>query len=198
MKDELVQLDPNVWGPPLWDLLFSLAFKSRAPAADWQVLFGLLEKVIPCQQCRRSYSIYRKQVQVSNVRDDIPYSAALWLWTIHDMVNQKLGKICISYDKLEKRHKATSMITHDFLIVDVFCMLALTSKGSHVKAFIEQIVKIMSSVQQFFKLPSAMIALSEIHLIDDLYTVYRNLNELYDRPSISRLIFTEQYAHAYA
>ena len=100
-------LDPNVWGSFMWDLLFYIAFRIdlKKNMAALQRLFNLLETVLPCSHCRRHYAIHKKRVSpLKTIQKSDSESAAKWLWIIHDMVNQELGKICISYETLVKRH----------------------------------------------------------------------------------------------
>lgn len=125
-------MDPNVWGPAVWDLLFYLAFHVdlKKHCQKMQTLFHLLEVMLPCSDCRRHYAVYKKQVPlVSNVKKDDRESAAKWLWTIHDMVNQHLGKICIDYNKLVKKHKSFTCIVSDMNVMDCVIFIWLSSKN---------------------------------------------------------------------
>ena len=58
-----------------------------------------------------------------------PDSAAKWLWVIHDMVNQNLGKICIDYSTLKKKHQSYSCIVHDLNILDVILFIWYSCKS---------------------------------------------------------------------
>lgn len=156
--DEAPSIDPNVWGPPLWDLLFSLIFRSdEKSVADLQHIFVLLEKVMPCSHCRRSYALYRKQLRPTSVVTDTD-SAALWLWTIHDMVNQKLGKICISYDKLVKRHRAHAILTNDLIVIDLLGLIAEASRPNKRELVVDltmAVARILERVNPtYFRLPT--------------------------------------------
>lgn len=136
MDDFLSSDDPNVWGPPLWDLMFTLAF--RLPHKDVAIvidLFAQLEKVLPCQSCRRSYAVFRKQLSpLTSLRMDNT-KAALWLWTIHDMVNQKLDKSAISYDALKTKHKYITSLAHPMSALDILHIMLLHVKPEYVADF---------------------------------------------------------------
>ena len=125
-----VTMDPNVWGPPLWSLLFLLCQHPRADDTPKILkLLELLTQIMPCSHCRRSYILYRQtndpRKYVSNSNNKDP--CRRWLWAIHDMVNQKLGKICISYDKLVIKQNVYTRFIDDFMVADVFCFLALAA-----------------------------------------------------------------------
>lgn len=131
--------DPNVWGPPLWDLLFTLSYKLPANMKEkiFSDLFRQLEYVLPCQHCRRSYIMYRKQVKVTKQNLENPGE---WLWVIHDMVNQNLGKICINYDKLSEKHEIFTCLTHPLNVTDLFCVMSPVIKDEHMIEFMNTII----------------------------------------------------------
>lgn len=129
-------MDPNVWGPPLWDLLFTVSFRiGEEEVADFTRLTRLMEYLLPCPSCRRSYTLFRKQISSAN----LSRSPSEWLWTIHDMVNQKLGKVCISYPALRKRHSIMTLLTSDMLALDSVCLVACAAPekhGAHLRDFV--------------------------------------------------------------
>lgn len=199
---DAMQMDPNVWGPPLWDTLFTLCFKCPpSTLSDLQTLFSLLEKVIPCQHCRRSYTMYRKQVRPSTtIRSEVPDSAAMWLWTIHDMVNQKLGKICISFDKLRQRHDAMTMLTNDLTIVDLYCIMAFSTRVAitpYVVRFIQVVARLSEHIPGL-QLGQFSENVRSDHLLDDLFEMHTRVRELYNIGAMSRASFDTQYTSARA
>lgn len=149
-------MDPNVWGPPMWDLLFTLCFKCDAPMCS-ETLVGLLdalEVVLPCPDCRKSYIKHRQMMQSTSSRD---LSIAKWLWKIHDMVNAKLGKICISFEKLEARHKSMTCLTNDFAIVDLFAIASMSADASAIRDAFVKVIGLLAQINEchnvFFRLP---------------------------------------------
>lgn len=167
-------MDPDVWGPPLWDLLFTVAFQSR-DRARVVTLFGLLEKVIPCRACRRSYAQCLQCHAMSHIREGRPDSAAIWLWTIHDMVNQKLGKTAISFEKVKKRHMAFSRLTHDLLVVDLLTAMTLVGTESCVQEFATTLCEILRHVDGFRV--AEVLNTSSSPFIDCLYRAHVNVSE---------------------
>lgn len=201
-RDAGPQLDPDVWGPPLWDMLFCLAIKAPASCAvDVQIICQQLEKVIPCQHCRRSYTVYRRMLKpINSMRDIDPVRpAAPWLWTIHDLVNQDLGKICISYDKLLKRHRATASITHDLNVLNLLSMMALAVRPHHLIAFAETLCRVLSKMEGFL-LPGVLRpeVLKEDTLLDQLFECDVQLRGAKHMLPLSREAFDEQLAAALA
>lgn len=146
-------MDPNVWGPALWDMLFFITFNVDLTTHIFEVqtLFHLLEVILPCSHCRRHYAIFKKQVPPTTViKKSSPQSAAAWLWVIHDMVNQNLGKICISFEKLVQKHKSFSCIVSDLNIIDSFMFMWFSSKNkAKIAEGINIIIKLLKSIQTF-------------------------------------------------
>ena len=69
---------------PFWDILFTFAFHLPPQHISIVVdMFALLEKVLPCQSCRRSYALFRKQVSPLSSLRVTNTKAAEWLWTIN-------------------------------------------------------------------------------------------------------------------
>ena len=152
-------MDPNIWGPPLWDMLFTFCFKCPPESVSkLQLLFSLLEITLPCSNCRRSYATYRKQLApITSIADGGPLASAIWLWTIHDMVNQKIGKICITFDKLEKRYTAFDFLTSDFSVIDVLCLLMYGAKlkRRHLD-FVRCVSELLHECSLVFRLPDVL------------------------------------------
>lgn len=108
----------STWGPPTWDCLFSIAF--HHPREDrehlWKALL-MLQSVLPCPKCRKSYLKFLKRSPPDVNRDDDEY-VAKWLWSVKDAVNQKLGKRYMSYPDLRDRHMSFRL-AHDRLLEDM-------------------------------------------------------------------------------
>ena len=100
MEDDF-GLDPEIWGPLFWDMLFMISFRANESCnTHLHKLLQLLDFVIPCSDCRKSYMLFRQnEVSIPTTYED-PLWAAKWIWVVHDYVNQKLSKPCISFEVL--------------------------------------------------------------------------------------------------
>ena len=187
--------DPNVWGPPLWDLLFTFAFHLPASKAALTIdLFAQLEKVLPCQACRRSYAIHRKQVKPLTTLRASNASAAIWLWTIHDMVNQSLDKTAISYDKLERKHRLMTSLAHPLSALDVLCIMSSTVKPRNVAEFASTVAKCAEHCPGMAHLAAALpTRLSENNVRDELREAHSRLRSVYGMPAIDTDEFDRRF-----
>lgn len=108
-------MDPTVWGPLMWDVAFEVARHAhREPAFE---LFRAMSSFLPCSYCRESYRKY-----MDMLREHSGLSAVEWLWTVRDMVHQKLNKPTLSLEQLEKRAQVSP---HPVAPVAVFDLLIL-------------------------------------------------------------------------
>jgi len=95
-------MDTKFWGPPGWEFLHTITFnypmvvdkkkaKDRKLQKDIKELFYNLRYTLPCKYCRQSFAIFVKKLPIDNYlggRADL----AWWLYSIHNMVNEKLRK----------------------------------------------------------------------------------------------------------
>ena len=93
----------SVWGPVGWKYLHSVSYgypvnpleydaKNGLPSGttenNYKMFFTFAGKTLPCGLCRESYAKFITQNPIrAKSRDDL----TLWLWEIHNMVNDKLG-----------------------------------------------------------------------------------------------------------
>ena len=195
-----VSIDPNVWGPAFWDILFYITFNVNVSKQHQNIhsLFHLLEIMLPCSQCRRHYAVYKKQVPaITNVRKDKKNSASMWLWIIHDMVNQNLGKICISYDKLEKKQHSLTCIVSDFMIFDIVVFVWMTSK-QNPKVFegLNILLDLLSSIRNFKVCQVLHNKIDTMLSYETLHECKNTLLTLYDYETVSIDDMRQSYSHA--
>ena len=136
------------------------------------------------------------------------YDPSMWLWVIHDMVNQKLGKICISYEKLKTRHDVVKHLVSDFVVMDIMILLLIGSNANikpKTTDFMRIIMRLLKQCNPiFFKLPT----LFEAHMrnasfrssndkrvlsMDDMFQLHQALYTAYGLPTTSRSDFDAQY-----
>lgn len=198
-----MDMDPNVWGHCLWDLLFFLALKEAADISSLKHVFELLDKLLPCQHCRREYIKYKSKLPLESVlRSTVPHPAAVWLWQIHDMVNQRLGKICISYDSLLKRHATITLATHDFAVVDAMCIIghAVKPTRSTEMADFVAVVACLLGTAPPFKICSVLAhtPVRAESLLHDLYLLHNAMRSEYGMQQLEEVVFTEKYTRCQA
>lgn len=121
--DARTPIDPYVWGPPLWDILFSFAY--RVPAGKVSHLLSLLDtlrSLLPCKYCRDSYAAFFARLPPVGLRSG--EDVAQWLWTCKDAVNRKLEKPYVAYASVRLRYTTYQSCTSPQLVAQVLLLLA--------------------------------------------------------------------------
>ena len=131
-------MDPNIWGPKVWDVLFSCAFEM--PKERSHEFFTEMKHLIPCIHCLRSYVHFCTRLDPMLCINEDKDSAAKWLWTIHDMVNQKLNKPCIPFSTLVNRRKTFTSYTAVYDVMDVCMLLAIQAKTPEATSALAKIL----------------------------------------------------------
>jgi hypothetical protein len=100
-------IDPAVWGPPLWASVHTLALKADTDGANGLVAFkeflNSLTFLLPCNNCRHEYNKYMSV-------NPPPEAFDCFGWTVrlHNFVNQRLGKSGTPITESEARQFWTS------------------------------------------------------------------------------------------
>lgn len=197
-----VSIDPNVWGPMLWDTLFYILFNTNIHvfATELVQLLNALEVMLPCSHCRRHYAVYKKQVPVpSNVKAGAQDSLARWLWIIHDMVNQNLGKICISYEKVVKKHTSCTCIISDFNIFDIVVFVWMVSKNNKkVLDGLNTYIKLLAGIRPFKTCAILNSEINENLSFERIHKLKSDLLSWYDFPGVTLVDMKSSYEAARA
>lgn len=128
-------MDPHIWGPPTWDLLFYAALSRHGDHESLIALFQLLPHVLPCDHCRASCEVHLSKLQPAEIIDPgDDNSAARWLYCIKDITNQKLGKtLSPPFSKVEQRLKACTQPLDMPTVLDVLQMLAVDAREDRAR-----------------------------------------------------------------
>ena len=116
-------MDSTTWGGPLWDLLFTLTYNHpKERHEEFKNLFYSLMFVLPCAECQKSYiKFVTKKNPIRVCADDEYY--AKWLWTVKDMVNQKLGKPYVGYSTAKKKYGHFCSLTNETTTIQLLIIM---------------------------------------------------------------------------
>ena len=104
-----MHLPPEVWGPIFWSTmhLVSLAYPEQPTYAEKRAakeFYNSLAYILPCPVCRSHFSEILKGLPVETWLDNRE-SLVEWVWTVHNRVNQRLGKPETSREEFHQRYK---------------------------------------------------------------------------------------------
>ena len=92
---------PSIWGPYLWDILFSSAWKCWCKGEGGKQLMANLENnlqhILPCKQCQEHFK--RNMVKVNlnptivsmKKKEEFDKLPMFWLYSMKDLVNQSIS-----------------------------------------------------------------------------------------------------------
>jgi len=175
---------PQVWGPILWDFLFTLTYNIDAQREgchdELRRMFACLRSVIPCKECRSSFVDFAERIDTVKTED--MQQPTVWLWTIYDMINQKLKKPPVDYDTLVQRHRYITCVANPVSVIDVLCIMAGTSNVSDVIAFADASASACRAskqidvlIDQLARVASVDANSGERDLTDALYEAHKHV-----------------------
>lgn len=94
-------MDTRFWGPSGWKLLHAITSQypikpTESDKVTYHIFFNTLPVILPCIYCRQSLTNYYDKVPITKRLDnntlplDNRNSLKYWLYTIHNLVNDKL------------------------------------------------------------------------------------------------------------
>ena len=121
-------VDPTLWGPGMWHLLFATARgASHARVAEvTRLCMVLTPLLIPCDLCREHFAANarnatRKTRGVPKTAEDV----FRWLFYLKDGVNRSTRSRSIPLHDLERRYELHGNVVNDVLVADTLVLLAL-------------------------------------------------------------------------
>jgi hypothetical protein len=100
---------PDSWGSYFWIAAHTVAAGyPKEPTEDdrtrYRVYFDSFEFVLPCIDCRESWSILLQKRPLTDAAFATRRSLCRWLLDVHNLVNEKLGKKLFDWKQLTMRY----------------------------------------------------------------------------------------------
>ena len=139
-------MDPAVWGPPCWRLVFTACF--RLPRSRCLEMFEALRHVLPCVHCRKSYRMYLERLPPPVAIDpkDGAVGCAKFAWAIKDYVNGKLGAGAIPFSTLCARHEVFGCPLSRMDVTDLLCCMAVQIESDDQIGAYEAFAQVMADL----------------------------------------------------
>jgi hypothetical protein len=108
MKEKIIS--KSVWGPKAWHLLHAFSIHpSSEITQEEQHFYYLFYKtfyyIIPCQICKIHYRDILDIFEPLDEKKITRKSLKIWVWKIHNKVNERLGKKKMEYQKAMEMQK---------------------------------------------------------------------------------------------
>tara|TARA_A100001015_G_scaffold23936_1_gene27072 strand:+ start:2371 stop:2934 length:564 start_codon:yes stop_codon:yes gene_type:complete len=184
-------MDPELWGPPIWSLLFSISFRAKTEnILDISEALKLLEKLIPCPSCKAHYIVNRKKwdrlfphINLTNIKK--------WLWNMKNDVNRLTHKKSITFSELEKRYRFFDHTICDTALADSLMLMCTYIKNEEEEVFKRFIYLIGKLTSSFLQGPfsSLLLCLTE-PVKQDFLDIVNTLRKSYDMNSRVQSFYT--------
>ena len=126
-------MDPLQWGPCVWHTLNGMAC-SKKSASYLVRIVDVLCDTLPCSHCRSSFRHFCK----TNSNDVCVKDPKLYIWSMHDEVNKKLRRPCISFRVFCKRSKCFDY-NPEVNAVHMMCFILRNAQTSNMQEHMRQL-----------------------------------------------------------
>jgi len=126
-------MNPNVWGPIIWNVLNEICYKydlleerkkqNVLLKGSIKSFFQSLQFILPCSKCRKSYIFYQ---DISPLNFNV--SLTQWIYHIHNNVNSKRDTDVfnseLKFDIFVKRLNSYTEIASESNIIDIIFIIS--------------------------------------------------------------------------
>ena len=128
------------WGSLIWSILHTMAeqagkqtspLQSQDEKRAWPLFQKALIDILPCPYCREHYKEWMTAnpfVLPINYSEWNGYIRA-WFWTLHEHVNQSLGKPSFPFEDLTTTYKSGATLTYKFMQLEMLELRAIQMGG---------------------------------------------------------------------
>ena len=126
-------MEPTMWGPGLWHILFSITWNCRNPQELPDLLRVILFSVptlLPCRLCQQHYvrnhsSLKRRYGEPSTAEE-----AFRWLYYLKDAVNKTLHTRSLPFEEFRTRYVTFGGNLDDVLVADTLLLIAIGNQDN--------------------------------------------------------------------
>lgn len=150
----LTSMKPTLWGPPLWQAMFSCAWTCEDQSIHIlrEMLLEQIPLLLPCPQCRQHFVDNLSKVnRRAKSKLETPEEAFRWLWFLKDEVNKTLNRRSTSLPDITERHRLHQGVVDDVALADVLVLVAINAVKLHR---VELFVSFCDSLVTLLPLPS--------------------------------------------
>lgn len=96
-------IDPTVWGPNMWAIIHMVCLQAPEKIDAnvrnaYYMFFSMMPYVLPCDKCREHWLGHIQKYPIDEFLEN-RHDLFKWSVTMHNVVNQSLGKPEVEYEK---------------------------------------------------------------------------------------------------
>lgn len=136
------------WGPFVWNILHGLAERVGGVVYDlyknderraWLVFIPAIGSMLPCEECRGHFKAWLADHPITSIQTmpygDLKLFIRTWFWSLHENVNQRLGKPSFSFDQLTPTYGKMN-INYQFKLVELIEKRAIQQGGVQLQSWL--------------------------------------------------------------
>ena len=94
MSEELINIDPELWGPSLWNSMEAIVCTlSLHNKKNIGFFFENLRTILPCEKCKNHFNQYYKEFPVQNYLQN-PLTLLIWLYLLKTKIKTRQERDC--------------------------------------------------------------------------------------------------------
>lgn len=133
-------MEPNIWGPIYWDLFHTTASacKTRKECLAFQTIFPKMASTIKCPTCTQHITNFMARTTVESFLFRFEELSALrFTWSLHNSVNQSLGKPPFPWQEAHKIYILKEQVFIQKQEISAFSNFMINSSNM-IKALIQK------------------------------------------------------------
>lgn len=123
-------MQPTLWGPGLWHLLFSISWNSHDFGRLSRIILYFVPQLLPCFKCQDHYvhnhAILKRRLGEPQTTRDI----FVWLYRLKEEVNKQTKMGNLPLRDLEDRYKLHGGRMDDVLVGDTLILMAIHAEDN--------------------------------------------------------------------
>ncbi len=113
IKKSTKYLGRSIWGPKAWHMLHAFSIGMNKPIQPeerkcYYLFYKTFAELIPCAVCKSHYIDYFYYIYTIEEREINRESIKKYVYELHNIINDELGKKSISYKRAIALHKRTN------------------------------------------------------------------------------------------
>lgn len=123
-------MQPTLWGPGLWHLLFSIAWNATDLDKLTRVVFYFVPQLLPCFKCQDHYvenhAVLKRRYGEPRTCKEVFH----WLYKLKDEVNKQTKMGSIPFKEFQDRYRLHGGRMDDVLVGDTLILMAIHAEDT--------------------------------------------------------------------
>lgn len=146
-------VDPHLWGPGAWELLFASTWVVNKKNMELLrlLVFKLVPALLPCDLCRNHFHENARDAFRKVPQPDTPERVFEWLHELKCRVNASTGARSLTLNELHKRYRFRDGIVNETAVCDALVCFAIAAERLQRPA---EFVQMCAALSELLPIPA--------------------------------------------